>query len=173
MGSFVGPLSDLFLFVGRKVSDILAFRAAAAFESGGAVRALDEEEVTAFIPAVGMGIGRLAALVTGGNDLSTDPFAQPVIEDEILSFKFIFQSFLLYGICIVDDAAFQVKDVGKALVQQVGAGFFATDAPCTVHDDIAVLISLQHVGRHWQLFAEGIGRYLDGLFEMANEVPSD
>ena len=49
-----------------------------------------------------------------------------------------------------------MKYILKAFVQQVSTRFLASDATGTIHDDVAVFFSFQHVGRHWQLVAKRI-----------------
>src|SRR5258708_38468393 len=147
---------------------LLAGRAAASFIPGRTFLTLDKEQVTAFSAAIGVGIGRFAALVTAGDDLPADTFAEAIVKDKILALELVFQPFLLYHVRIVDDPPFQVEDIGKTLVKQVGAGLLTAYPTGTVRDIFAVFFVLQHVGGHRQLLAEGIGGHFQRIFKMAD-----
>ena len=67
---------------------------------------------------------------------------------------------------LLDDAAFQVKDVGKTFMQEICAGFFATYPSRTVHDDVLFPVIRQHAGGHRQLFSESIRRHFNSLVKM-------
>ncbi len=60
----------------------LAFGAAAAFVRAGAVLTLYKQQVAAFIGAIGVRIGRHAALVAVGNHIFGDALSQPVVETQ-------------------------------------------------------------------------------------------
>ena len=75
------------MLVGREMHFFLAVGAAAAFIFGRAIVALNEEQVTTIVLAVGMGIAWLAADVAFGEDVIGDAFAQAFIEDEVLAFE--------------------------------------------------------------------------------------
>src|ERR1700754_3368722 len=126
--------------------------------------------MTTLVPAVRMSVRRLAALVTAGDDLPADPFPQTIVKDKVLSPELVLQPLLPDGIGIIDDPPFQMIDIGKTLVKQVGAGLLATDPARTIHDDLAVLLVFQHVRRHRQLLAEGIGRYFQRILKMPDLV---
>src|SRR5258705_1071512 len=131
MGAVIDAFPPDFFLLLREMGGLLAGFAATAFIPGSAVGTLDKQEVTAFVTAVGMCVGRPAALVTTGNDLLADAFPQAVVEDEILPPELVFQPFFLYGIGVMDDASFQVKDIVKPFMQEIGAGFFTADASRT------------------------------------------
>src|SRR5438067_2334330 len=105
-----------------------AFHAAAAFKLLSAVGALNEEQVTAFIPAVGMIVGRGAALVAAGDHVAGNPLAEALIEDEILADEFQRQMLLARAARIFDDASLELEDIPKTVMKQVCAGLFAPDA---------------------------------------------
>jgi len=117
MGPLVYPFAKGEALGFRQSIDGLADVTATAFIAGSTFRALDEQQMTAFIAAIGVGIGRAAALMTAGDDLAADAFAKAVVEYEILSFKFIFQPLFPDGIGIVDNAAFEMINVCKSLMQ--------------------------------------------------------
>src|SRR5882757_11386133 len=127
MPALVDAFPQFFLFFRGQVEGVQAGLAATPLVFGGAGRTLNEQQMTGFIPAIGVGIGRLAALMATGNDLFGDALAQAIVEYKVLSFEFIFQPLLFYGIRIMDNSPFQVKYIFKALVQEEGAGLFATD----------------------------------------------
>ena len=60
-----------------------------------------------------MRIAGFSALVAGGDNIIGDPFAQPFIENKIFTDEFIFKPFFLHLLCIIDNATFQVKYIGK------------------------------------------------------------
>src|SRR2546423_2526269 len=117
MCAFIETFPPGFLLLPGEADGLQAGFAAAAFVPGGAAGALDEQQVTAFITAVGMCVGRQAALVTAGNDLLADAFPQAVVKYEILPLELVFQPLFLYGIGVMDDASFQVKDIIKSFMQ--------------------------------------------------------
>jgi len=79
MPAFVNAFAFLFLFFQGQVKDVQAIRAAAAFEFRRAHRTLDEQQMTGFVLTIGMGVSRLAALMTAGDDLFADPFSQAIV----------------------------------------------------------------------------------------------
>jgi len=74
---------------------LLAFGAAAAVIFFPAFFTLDEKHVTTFVGAVHMCVGRLAALVTYGDNIVGDTLAETFIEHKVLTDEFAFQSFSL------------------------------------------------------------------------------
>ena len=72
-------------------------------------RTLNKQQMTPLIPAIGMRIGRLPALMTTRDHFITDALPHPVVKNKILPPELIFQPLLFYGIGIVDDPALQVK----------------------------------------------------------------
>jgi hypothetical protein len=64
------PLTQFLLLLFRKVIDFPAFGAATAIIFGSTLCALYKQKMASAVFAVGMGIGRLAALVTMGNYFS-------------------------------------------------------------------------------------------------------
>jgi len=170
MRAFIDAFPQLLLLGLGKVDGLLAGRAAAAVIPGGTVGALNKKEVAGLIAAVGMGVGGAAALVTAGNDLLADALSQAIVKDKVLAPELVFQSLFLYGVGIMDDASFQVKDVIETFMEQVGAGFFTANAARAVHDDVLFLMLFQHTGGHGQLVPEGIGGYFQRLVEMSDLV---
>ena len=170
MGALIDAFAQLFLLVCGKMDDIQAIRAATAFIFRGTIFALNKQQMTAFIPAIGMGICRPAALMTAGDDVRADPFAQAVVENEVFAFEFILQPFLLYGISVVDDSSFQVKYIGKPPVEKISAGLFAADAAGAVHDDVAVLVLPEQIGGQGQLLPESIRGDFNGILKMSHFI---
>src|ERR1043165_2414397 len=95
-----------------------AGRAAAAFMFFGAFRALDEEQVAAVVLTVSMGIAGNTALVAVGDDIFRDALAEPVVEDEVLADELQRQPLLAGAAGVLDDAAFELEHIHKAVVQQ-------------------------------------------------------
>jgi hypothetical protein len=88
MLSFINPFPEFFsLFFGQLVR-LPAFNTAASVVVRCTAVALYKQEVATFIFTVGMCIGWLPALVTGGNDISGDPFAEAVIEYKVFTNEF-------------------------------------------------------------------------------------
>ena len=67
---------------------LLAVGAATTLIFCGAVLTLYEEQVAAIVFAIGMGIAGFAADVAFREDIVGDAFAETVVEDEVLPFKF-------------------------------------------------------------------------------------
>src|SRR5436190_2113583 len=105
--------------------------------------------MTAFIPAINMCISRLAALMAFCNNILCYPFTQPLIKNEIFSDKFIRQLIIFYGVCIMDDTTFKVKNMVKAMMKHISAGFFTPDTSCAIHDYVLVLFLFENVNGHW------------------------
>src|SRR6185437_8590608 len=101
---------------------------------------LDKKQMTTRIPAIDMRVRRLPALMTPRDDLSRDALSHPVVKDKILPTELVFKALLLHGIGIVDDAALEMKDIAKSLMQEIGARLLAPDAPGAVHDDGCVFL---------------------------------
>ena len=116
MPALIDPLSSLLLLLYGEMDGLLASGAAAALVLGGTGFTLYKKEVTSFIPAVGMCIGRLTTLVTAGDDIIRDTFSQPVIKYKIFSFEFIRKFFFLYHISILYDTTLEVKHILKAIM---------------------------------------------------------
>ena len=127
MRPLVDPLPKLLLLLHRQMYRLLANRAATPLIGSRTVRTLDKQQVTALIPAIRMGVCRLTALVTTGDDLPADPFPKTIVKDKVLAPELVLQPLLLHLIGIIDDSPFQVEDIVKALVKQVSAGLLATD----------------------------------------------
>ncbi len=63
-----------------------------------------------------------------------------------------------------------MEHIFETMMQKIGARLFAADAAGAVHDDILLLLALEHLHCHRQLLAEGIARYLARIFEMPHLV---
>ena len=164
--SSVDPFAELFLFGGGQLEYRIAFIAAAAVVLRGTVFALDEQQVTAVVLAVGMCIAGFAALVAVADDIVCNAFAEALIKYKVLAFEFVGDALLAGFVGIFDDTAFEVIYVLKTVVEQVCRCFLAADTAGAVHHDVLVLLIFQHVYRHGQLFAEGIGRHFYGAVKM-------
>ena len=104
--------------------------------------ALDKEQVTGRIGAIGMIIARLSALVASGDHLFADALTHALVEDKILAHKTIFQSLVLHLSGIFDDAALELMHLAEALMLEPGGSLFTTYASCAVHDYIVVFFTL-------------------------------
>ena len=93
------------------MNEILTFLTAASFIFLFTFITLDKKQMAGFIHTIDMCIAWFAALMAFGNDIFGYPFSQPVIKHKILSNEFVFQSFFFYLLCIIDDAAFQMKNI--------------------------------------------------------------
>ena len=112
----------------------LAISTATAVIAGSAFDTLDEQQVTGLITAIGMRIGRAAALVTDRYNLAGYPLSHAIIKDEILAPELVDQPLFPDRIRIVNDPAFEMIDIRKPLMQQPGAGLFTPDATGAVHN---------------------------------------
>ena len=61
-----------------------------------------------------------------------------VVKHKVLAYKFAFQPLGFYLAGIFYNAAFQLVHIFKTFVLKESARFFATDAPCTVHQQVFV-----------------------------------
>src|SRR5688500_14269520 len=104
--------------------------------------------MTGCVGAIGMRISGPATLMTNSNDLFTDSFSEPAVEYEILAPEFIGQSLCFHCVGIMDDASFEVVYIAEAVMQQVCACFFTTDATGAIHDDVRVFFIFQHLCSH-------------------------
>src|SRR5262245_59580258 len=98
---------------------VLALLAATPIVFPGTLITLNKQKMTAAIHAVGMRIGRLAALMTPGDNVFRDPLSQPLVEHKILPDELALQTLFLYLSCIVDDSSLEVKHVVEPVVQHV------------------------------------------------------
>ncbi len=64
--------------------------------------------MTVVVRTVDMAIGWVSALMTGADDVGSDPLSHPVIKDKILSDELCFESFGLYLPCIMNDASVEL-----------------------------------------------------------------
>lgn len=126
-----------------QVDNCLAISTTAAFIVDGTFLTLDEQQVTAFITAIGMRIGGSAALMTSSDDLPADPLSHPVVKDKIFAPELVVQPLFPDCISIMNDPAFEMVDIREPLVQQPGAGFLTPDPSGAVHNDRVFLLVLQ------------------------------
>lgn len=132
----------------------------------GAFFALNEEEVAHDVGAVDVGVAGLAALMAAGDDLVADALAQAFVKDKVFAAKLIWQPLLPGVVGILDDAAFQLIDLVKAFVLEVGRGFFAAYAAGAVHHDVLVAVRLEDFLDDGQRVPEGVHVGGDGSLKM-------
>jgi len=108
------------------------------------------------IPAIGMHIAWLAALMTMGNHMAADTLSQPFVEYEIAAQEFVFNTFFLYLVGIVNDTTLEMEYMMESMMQHISTGLFTTDPTCTIHDDVGVFFIPEHVYGHRQLLSKGI-----------------
>jgi hypothetical protein len=72
--------------------------------------------MTAVVGTIGVIVTGLSALVALGNYVVCDSFAQAVVENEILSDEFAFQSFFLNLLGIINNTTFELVYVFETLV---------------------------------------------------------
>ena len=125
--------SDFFLLFFRKVDDLKTLAGTTAIVLFSTFITLNKQQVTAMILAVGMGISGFAALMTMTYDVFRNSFAESFIEDEIFSDEFIFEILFFYLAGVVDDSAFQLKNIFETFILHPGTGFLATNATGAVH----------------------------------------
>src|SRR5579872_1902803 len=111
------------------------FFAATAIVFGGAGGTLNKQKMACAVPAIGVCICRMSALVTMRNNLSCDGFTQPFVEDKIFPAKLVLKPLLTNCISVMNDTAFQVEDFLKPLMKQISTCFFTTNTACAIHDD--------------------------------------
>ena len=79
--------------------------------------------MAAIVRTIGVGVSRFSTLMTFRDDLVANAFTQTIVEDEIFSKEFIFESLLLYRIGVMNDSTFEVKNILKPLVQKICRSF--------------------------------------------------
>ncbi len=67
---------------------------------------------------------------------------------KVLTNELAIDPFVLDLLCIVDDASFEVIYIPETIVQHVGTGLFTPDTACAIHDDVLLLLILQHIYCH-------------------------
>ena len=132
--------AQFFLLLIWQGINILTCRRAALIHFSGTGLALNEKEMTGLIRAIYMGITRSPALMALGDYVRRYPFAAPMIKNKVLAQKFVFKIFIIYLPRVFYNAAFKLVYLLKTLVFIVGAGLFASDAPCAVHNQLFVLL---------------------------------
>src|SRR5450432_519674 len=150
------------------MKDVAAGLAATTIIGYGTFHTLDKEQVTSAVFTICMGIGGLTALMTMGNDLFRNGFPQPFVEYEIFPVEFIFKTIFFDCIGIMNNAALQVKYFLESAMQQVGAGFFATDTPRTIHDHRLVFMVFQQFHSLRKLIAERVTGNFHGPVKMTH-----
>jgi hypothetical protein len=130
------------------MNKILAFLTAATFILLAAAFALDKQQMASVVGTVCMIIGWVTTLVTTGNNIGRNTLPQPVVEHKVLSNELAVEPVFLYLFGIIDNAAFQVKNILKPMMQHVRTGFFTTDTTGAVHNDIFIFPVFQHINRH-------------------------
>jgi hypothetical protein len=129
---FMSQLPVFFLLHFWQCGYLLAIYRATSIVMFFAFIALDEQQVTIVVGAVGMFIAGFSALVATADHLAVYCFSQPVIENKILTNKFRRQLFFGYQPGIFDDTSVQLVYIFKSPVFQVSAGFLAPDAAGTI-----------------------------------------
>ena len=124
--------------------------------------------MTTVVYTVCMIVARFAALVTYGDDVLGDALAQALVEDEVLSNELTLDSFFFDFLCVLDDAAVELKYIFKTDVFHPGAGLFAADAAGAIHQEVFVLLVAHQIFGYLQLFAERVYVGKDGALEVAN-----
>src|SRR3954463_2743112 len=95
---------------------------------------------------------------------------QPIVEHEILTDKFTFKIILFDLFSIVYYAAFKMENIIKTIVKHISAGFFATYAPGTIHNNVFIFFILEHVNSHWQLLPESIAGNFYRVYKMSHFI---
>src|SRR3954452_22380327 len=73
-----------------------------------------------------------------------------------------------HALKILQDAALEVIDLGKAARQQIGAGLLATDAAGAEHGDPAMFLGIEVARRKLLELAKAPDAGIDGAFERAH-----
>lgn len=112
--------------------------------------------MTAVILAIRMIIARRTALMTGADDIIRDAFPHSFVEYKILSYEFVFETFLFDLTCVFDDATLQLVDVAKTFVSHPRAGLFTADPTGAIHDDVFVAVTDKKIFHYLELLAERV-----------------
>ena len=94
--------------------------------------------MAAIVFAIGVVIAQRATLVAFRNDIASNALAQTLIEHKVFANKFAIQTLSLNLPGIFDNTAFELKNVFKTFVLEIGAGFFATNAASAIHQNIFI-----------------------------------
>ena len=95
-----------------------------------------------------------------------DPFREPSVEHEILADVAVFEALLPDLACVFNDAPIELMHILEALVLEVGRGLFAANAARAIHDDVFLLLALEHVLHNFDFLPERVDLGRDGPHEM-------
>ena len=117
---------------------------------GGALRALQKQQVAGLIGAVAVPVPRASALVAVGNNVVAHALAKALVKNKIHPHEGVVEVLVGNLAHVVDDAAVQLIDVLKAVVLEVGRGFFAADSARAIKQYGRILFAaklLKHLGK--------------------------
>src|SRR5690606_42090153 len=115
-----------------------SFWSATAFGYFLARFALHDQQVTTRINTIGMGIARLTALMTFGDDLIRNALGHTFVKNEILADKPVFQIFFFNLPGVFNNTTFKLKHIFKTLMLEPGRCFFAAYSSRAVHYQVPV-----------------------------------
>ncbi len=110
------PAPQLLLLFDWQIKNPLAIFAAAALKFVMAIFALDKQQMTRPVFAIPVRVAFLSALMAIADYITRYLFAEPIVKNKILAFKFIFQIFLFDLTSIFDNSAFEMKNLCKTVV---------------------------------------------------------
>jgi hypothetical protein len=84
--------------------------------------------VAIVVCAVAMRVAFFAALMTMADDFFRNLLGKTIVKNKIFASEFIFQSFFLNSVDVLDNSAFEMKNFGKTLMQKIRARLFAADS---------------------------------------------
>jgi hypothetical protein len=133
-----------------QVNDFVALGRASAFVFGRALRTLQKQQVAGLIGAVAMPVPGASALVAVGNYVVAHTLAKALVKYKIHPHKGVVEVLVSNLANVVDYASVQLIDVLKAVVLEVGRGFFAADPSSTIKQYGRILFAaklLKHLGK--------------------------
>jgi hypothetical protein len=108
--------SEFFLDLKREVNGVQTSLTAAVFHLSLASLTLNEEQVAGVVYAIGMGIGRVSALVANRNDVRGDAFAAAFVKNKVFADEFVFDPLFFAVVGVFDDATFELVNICKTAV---------------------------------------------------------
>src|SRR6056297_707144 len=114
-----------------------------------------------------MGVASFATLMAMRYHLIGNAFPPSVVKNKVFAHKFIFQVSIVHLSGVLNNPAFQLVHIFKALVFVIGTGFFAADTSGAVHDQFFVFFMLGKVlFNNVQRITKSIYIGCDGIFKM-------
>ena len=160
------PKGDLFFF--GQLREVGAFCGTTVVKPFGTVITLNKKQMASVVRAVSMGVARFSTLVAMRDNIRRNPFAEPLIKNEIDADEFVVQTLFAYLSGVLNDAAVELKNMAKTLVFEPRTRFFAPNTARAIHDDFPIFMPPQYFADHLEFIAESFRGRTNGVCEETN-----